>query len=90
MEEIMKILHFENDPKIINALEEVKIIKATASDHMLNIIQNINPLYRMLQPVQDQRKPRADDRSGCDADDESVPCVTYILTRKDGNINLIR
>ena len=60
MEEIMMILRFENDPKRINALEEMEIMKATTPDHMLNIIQNINPLYQMLQSVQDQTKTRAD------------------------------
>ena len=54
MEETMAILHFENNPKRINALEEMEIMKVATSDHMLNIIQNINPLYRMLQPLQDQ------------------------------------
>ena len=29
-------------------------MKATTSDHMLNIMQNIDPLYRMLQTLQDQ------------------------------------
>jgi hypothetical protein len=53
MEETMAILNFENDHKRINALEKIEIMKATTSDHMLNVIQNINPLYRMLQSVQD-------------------------------------
>jgi hypothetical protein len=57
MEETMTILHFENDPKRINYLEEMEIMKATTSDHMLTIIQNINPFYRMLQPFQDQKRP---------------------------------
>jgi hypothetical protein len=54
MEETMAILHFENGPKRINALEGMEIMKATTTDHMLNIMQNINLLYRMLQPLQDQ------------------------------------
>ena len=53
MEEIMTILHFENYPNRIKAPEEMEIMKATTSDHMPNIIQNINPLYHMLQSVQD-------------------------------------
>ena len=61
MEETMTILHFENGPKRIIALEEMEIMKATTSGHMLNIIQNINPLYRMLQSVQDQTTTSADD-----------------------------
>jgi hypothetical protein len=61
MEETMMVLHFENDLKSINALEEMEIMKATTSDHRLNIIQNINPLYRMLQSVLDQRTTGADD-----------------------------
>jgi hypothetical protein len=32
----------------------MEIMKATTSDHMLNIIQIMKPLYRMLQPLQDQ------------------------------------
>jgi hypothetical protein len=61
MEETMTILHFENDYKRINALEEMKIMKATTSEHMLNIIQNNHPLYRMLQSVQDQTTTSTDD-----------------------------
>ena len=38
-------VQFENDLKISNALEEIEIMKATTSDHMLNIMQNNNPLY---------------------------------------------
>ena len=33
--------------------EKMEIMKATISDHMLNIIQNINSLYQTLQSVQD-------------------------------------
>ena len=61
MEETMTILNFENDPERINALEEMEIMKETTSSHMLNIIRNINPLNRMLQPVQDHTKTCADD-----------------------------
>ena len=50
VEETVIILHFEDDPKRINALEEMEILKATTSDRKLNI----NPLYQMLQPLQDQ------------------------------------
>jgi hypothetical protein len=60
MEETMTILHFENDPKRINALEEMGIMKVTTSDHMLNIIQNINLHYQMLQPLQDQTATSTD------------------------------
>ena len=35
MEEIMIILHFENDPKRINALEEIDIMKPITSDHIM-------------------------------------------------------
>ena len=45
MEETMTILHFEHNLKRINALGEIEIMKATTSDHVLNIIQNNNPLY---------------------------------------------
>jgi hypothetical protein len=38
MEETTTILHFENDPRRINALEEMEIVKATTSDYMLNIV----------------------------------------------------
>ena len=58
MEEIITILHFEKDHIKINALEEMEIMKATTSDHMLNIMQNINPLYQILvQSLQDQTGP---------------------------------
>ena len=50
----MRHLHFENDPKRINALEEMEIMKVTTSDHMVNIVQNNNPLYQILQPLQDK------------------------------------
>jgi hypothetical protein len=32
----------------------LKNMKVTTSDYILNIIQNINPFYGMLQSVQDQ------------------------------------
>jgi hypothetical protein len=35
-------------------------MKVTTSDHMLNIIQNINQFYRMLQPFQDQTMTSTD------------------------------
>ena len=44
MEETMTILYFDNDPKSINALEEFEVMKATTSDHVLNIIQNNDTL----------------------------------------------
>jgi hypothetical protein len=49
VEETMTIFHFG-----INAFEEIEIMKAIAFDQMLNIIQNNNPLYQILQPLQDQ------------------------------------
>ena len=54
IQETMTVLHLENVPKRITALEEMEIMKATSSDHMFNIMQNINLLYQMLQPLQDQ------------------------------------
>ena len=61
LEETMTILHFENDPRRINTLEELEIVKATTSDCMLNIVQNINPLYYIPQSVQDRTTANADD-----------------------------
>ena len=52
----MMTLRFENDPKRINALEELEIMKATTSDRMLNV----NPLYRISHSVQDQTTAHAD------------------------------
>ena len=46
----------KNDPKRINALEEMEIMKMTTSNHMTNIIQNINSLYQMLQPLHNQTR----------------------------------
>ena len=54
MEETMRILHFENDLRKINALKELEITKTTSSDRMLNIVHNINPLYRIPHSVEDQ------------------------------------
>ena len=53
MEETMTILNFKNDSKRINALEEIEIMKATTSYHILNIMQN-NRLYNIIQTTQDQ------------------------------------
>ena len=55
MEETMTILHFENDPRRINTLEELEIMKVTTSDLMLNIVHHINPLYRIPHSVQNQK-----------------------------------
>ena len=43
-------LHFENDLKRMNALEEIKIIniKVIISHQMLNIIQNNNLFQKVL------------------------------------------
>ena len=60
MEETMRILHFENYFKRINTLEEMKIMKVTTSDHMLNIMQNRNLLYKILQPLQNQTVTNTD------------------------------
>ena len=54
MEETVTILYFENNLKRINALEGIEIMKVTTSNHILNIIQNNNPLYKIVQPLQDQ------------------------------------
>ena len=43
VEETMIILHFENEPTRIKAFE-IEIMKATTSEHVLNIMQNNNPL----------------------------------------------
>jgi hypothetical protein len=58
-EETMTILNFENDPRRINALEELEIMKAITSDRMFNIVHNINPLYRIPHSVQDQTTAHA-------------------------------
>ena len=54
IEETLVILNFENYLKRINAFKVMTNMKATTSDHMLNIKQNNNPLYQILQPIQDQ------------------------------------
>ena len=59
MEEIIMILHFEDDPRRINALEEMEVMKATTFDRMLNIVHNINLLYRIPHSVQDQTTAHA-------------------------------
>jgi GIY-YIG catalytic domain. len=60
MEETMKILHFENDPRRINAPEELEIMKATTSYCMLNIVHNFNPFYRIPHLVQNETTPYSD------------------------------
>ena len=72
MEETMTILHFEKDPMRINALEELEIVKATASDNMLNIVNNIKPLYRIPHSFQDRTTANADDRT---TDDDAILMV---------------
>ena len=52
---------FENDPKRINILEEIDLKKGTISDHMLNIIENNDSSYRIIQ-CQHQT---ATDMGGC-------------------------
>jgi hypothetical protein len=52
MEETMAILYFE--------IEEIEIVKEITSVDMLNITQNNNSLYQMVQPLQDQTAPCTD------------------------------
>ena len=52
------------------------IMKATTSDHMLNIIQNINPLYQMIQLLQDQATTSTDKGWWCHTDGERPLCIT--------------
>jgi hypothetical protein len=40
--------------KRINAFEEIKIMEATTSYHMLNIMQNNNHFCKIPQPLRDQ------------------------------------
>ena len=54
MEETITILHFENDPKRINTLQVMEVMKAATSNHMLNIMKNIYPPNKMLQLLQGQ------------------------------------
>jgi hypothetical protein len=60
MEETMTILHFENDPRRINALEELEVFKETTFNRMLNIVHNIKPIYRIPHSVQDQTTAHED------------------------------
>ena len=57
-----EILHYESNPKRINALEEIEIMKAITSDHMLSSTQNNNSLYQMvlLLSLQDQTSTSTD------------------------------
>jgi hypothetical protein len=52
MGETVTILHFVNDLKKMNTLEEVEIIEATTFAHMFNIMQNNNQLHQIQ--LQDQ------------------------------------
>jgi hypothetical protein len=47
-----------DSPRVV--LKELEIMKATTSDCMLNIVHNINPLYRIPHSVQDQTTAHAD------------------------------
>jgi hypothetical protein len=40
------------------------IVKATTSDHMIDIMQNINPINQMLQPLQDHTTTSTADDAG--------------------------
>jgi hypothetical protein len=50
IEEIMSIIHQENNHRKINALEVIKILKAASSENLLNDViagQN-DPVYKLL------------------------------------------
>jgi hypothetical protein len=53
IDDIMTILQKENNHEKINELEEIEIIKAAASQNMLNDITNgrNDPLYKILISV---------------------------------------
>ena len=53
IEDIMTILHKESNHEKINKLEEIEIIKAAASQNILNDIINgrNGPLYKILISV---------------------------------------
>ena len=53
IEEIVTILHCKIDPEGINVLEEMEIMKVTASDDKFNI----NPLYKMLNHFWTRQRP---------------------------------
>ena len=78
IEEVKPVLHYENDPKRINALEEIEIMKAMTFDHMLNIMQSDNPRYHILQTLQDQTTKITG----------TSMCNSNILTNNDGDIIL--
>ena len=50
IEETMFIIHLENNHRKINTLEEIEILKAASSKHLLNDViagQN-DPIYKLL------------------------------------------
>ena len=50
IEETMSIIHLENNNRKINTLEEIEILKAASSKHLLNDViagQN-DPIYKLL------------------------------------------
>ena len=47
IEETMSIIHLENNHRKINTLEEIKILKAASSKHLLIAGQN-DPIYKLL------------------------------------------
>ena len=50
IEETMSIIHLENKHRKINTLEEIEILKAASSKHLLNDViagQN-DPIYKLL------------------------------------------
>ena len=49
IEETMSIIHLENNHRKINTLEEIEILKAASSKHLLNVIAEQNdPIYKLL------------------------------------------
>ena len=50
IEETMSIIHFENNHRKINTLEEIEILKVASSKYLLNdVIAELNdPMYKVL------------------------------------------
>ena len=66
MEEAMTILYSQNDPKRINSLEEMEIMKATTADHMFNITRTSTRSTKCYNPFKVRQRPAhiiADDAS---------------------------
>ena len=65
-------------------MDILSILLCLSDDHMLDILQINNPLYKILQPLQEQN-----------AEDAYIGAKVYIvqniiLMRNDEDINLIR